>query len=127
MTIGRVWFERGVLDRHDFMDGGSRQVRPKRTEIRTRNQDRNRRSCRLIALGGQLLRASDGFPRRAVEFSATLLTDDQNHWITRASSRRRRTSSLAASVADPLIMCVFLPFSGGYKARMRLFVAAVAA
>ena len=38
--------------------------------------------------------------------------DDEDHEMTRASSRRRRTSSFAASDADPAISCVFFVFSG---------------
>jgi hypothetical protein len=62
---------------------------------------------------GQLLRAHDGFPGGAIELApTTAFCDDQDHAITRASSRSRRTSSLAASAGEPEISCVFLPFSG---------------
>src|SRR5262245_44495159 len=76
--------------------------------------------------GSQLLRAGDGFPGRPIELSVALFGDHENHWITLASSRRERTSSFAASAAEPEIMCVFLAFSGGYNATIRLFVAEVA-
>ena len=60
---------------------------------------------------GQLLRRGDGLPARAVELALFLFGNDQNH-RTLASSRRRLTSSCAASAGDPPIMTVCLAFCG---------------
>src|SRR5262249_25395559 len=120
----RIRVERRALDRHDFLHGCRGEFRRHSGDIRAQNKNTDR----LIALcGSQLLRAGDRLPRGAIELSGALLTDHENHWITLASSLRTLTSSLAASAGDPEIMCVFLAFSGGYSARMRVFVAAAAA
>src|SRR4029077_18633112 len=122
--VRRIGFKCRMLERHDVLNRRGGQLRRKPADIR----DRNKHGERLIALGSrQLLRASNRLPRRSIEFSASLLADDENHGMTLASSLSRCTSSLAASAGDPEIMCVFLAFSGGYIARIRLFDAAVAA
>ena len=46
------------------------------------------------------------------ELAVLLLGDDEDHAMTRASSRSLRTSSFAASAGEPPMIWVFLPFSG---------------
>ncbi len=56
--------------------------------------------------------AAIGLPAGPVQGPALLFGDDQNHEITRASSRSAATSALAASAGLPPIICVCLRFSG---------------
>src|SRR5262249_45221809 len=107
-AVGGVRFERRVLDRQDF--GGLRGSGggPHTRGVRARDEDGGRRSWSL----GPPLRADDRLPRGAIEFAVALLGNDENHAMTRASSRSFRTSSFAASAGDPSMSWVFLPFSG---------------
>ena len=66
-----------------------------------------------------LLSGSNRFPRRAIERPIALLGDDKSHERTLASSRSFATSCLAASAAEPEIICVCLAFSGNDTLRIR--------
>ena len=57
------------------------------------------------------LRGGDRLQRRAIELAVAVFGDDEDHSAL-ASSRRRLTSSFAASAGVPESICVFLPFSG---------------
>ena len=100
--------ERRVLDGDDFRRPAPRRARaatPSTPAPSTAIVDRRRRR--------QLLRRGDRFPRRAIQRAVALFGDDEDHAITRASSRSRAHQLLARPrPASPAISCVFLAFSG---------------
>jgi hypothetical protein len=108
VAIGRVGLEGRALDRDHLGDAGDRDLGSRGGCVRARAGQRDR--DRLAA--GELLHRRHRFPGGAIQLAAALFADDEDHAITRASSRSRRTSSFAASAADPWISCVFLLFSG---------------
>ena len=96
-----------MLDGEHFRDRRRRQLRrPHRRHALPGhgNLDRHRAA-------GQLLRGGDRLPARAIELAVFLFRDDENH-RTRASSRSRLTSSLAASAGEPPIITVCFDFCG---------------
>ena len=104
VAVRRVRIECGVVDGHHFLHLRRPELGRHRIDVRAEHRNRDGRVA-------QLLRGRDGFPRRAIELAASLLSNNENQ-MTRASSRSRRTSSLAASAGAPAIICVFLLFSG---------------
>src|SRR5207249_12080808 len=95
---------------NDFLGLCRRDFRGRRS-VSARHQDDERQ----LSGRAELLRGGDRLPRRPIQFSIPLFGDDQNHHITRASSRSLRTSSFAASAAEPPMLCVFLALSGRYR------------
>ena len=69
------------------------------------------------AVGRQLLRGRNRLPGGAIERAVALLGNDQYH-RARASSRSRRTRSLAASAGEPAIISVCLLRVGRAKATI---------
>ena len=105
-AVGGVRGQRWTGDGDHFSDGGGGQTRRDAGDITAGDADDNGRT------GRQVLRGCDGFPRRPTERAVALLGDDQNHAITRASSRSFLTSVAAASEAEPASISVRFVFSG---------------
>ena len=105
IAVGGVLRERRSIDADHFCDAGSGEFRRHRIDrCAKRNQ---------LEWSARLLRRGNRFPRRSIDATVTLFGNDEHHGCnTRASSRRRVTSSLAASAGEPEIIWVFLPFSG---------------
>ena len=108
-AVGGVGVQRGAGDGDDLGDGGGRKVGRDAGDVSAGNADDHG------GTGRQVLRGGDGFPRRAIELAAALLGDDEDHAITRASSRSFLTSVAAASDAEPASISVCFVFSGTYS------------
>src|SRR5262249_2916634 len=119
-AVRRVRFERGRVDRDDFLHLRGSELGGHGRDTRTKDSDGHRLT------GRELLARGHSFPARAIELARPMFSDDENHPMTRASSLSLRTSSFAASAGDPAISCVFLLFSGAYRATIRCFGAAAA-
>jgi len=93
-----------MLDRDDFFHLRRRQLARDVSDAAARDEHGD------VAV--HLLRCGNRFPRRAIELPVALFGNDDDHGITRTSSRSLRTSSFAASAGEPPMICVFFPFSG---------------
>jgi len=104
VPVERVRRERRRLDAQHLRHPGGRQVGGGRRGLGAQDRDGHRPAG--------LLRRRDSLPAGLVERAALLFGDDENHEITRASSRSAATRAFAASAGLPPIICVCFRFSG---------------
>src|SRR5216684_617927 len=102
-----------MVDHRNTLHTGRSELRGNRVDLPTDDDQNDSVGHRPDT--SQLLRSRDRFPRSPIEPASVLLANDGDHEMTRASSRRRRISSFAAAAGDPLMIEVFLPFSGIWR------------
>ena len=95
-----------MIDGDHFRDGSLCQFGSDASDVLAGHCDLDRHGAT-----GELLRGGNGLEARPIELAVFLFSNDENH-RTRASSRSRLTSSLAASAGEPVIITVCLDFCG---------------
>ena len=102
-AVRGVVLQRRIVDDDDLRRRRPRRARRDGVHAGTEHGDLHRPA--------RSLRGGDRLERGAIERAVAMFGDDEDHSAL-ASSRRRLTSSFAASAGAPGSICVFLPFSG---------------